>query len=1228
MISLLTVVGVSAQANPAKPDDPPVASLITVTVDPTTDQLTVNGNTGAVPPAAQVAIRNLYTGATSFTQAGLTGQFTATIEGRSNTPLWISPAPDFPPDLRTPNGSVPGGPGTIIYAPFPETRRLSANPITQLMIDGQPEDWTAYPNITIDDQLDALRNLDAIYLRVGNPPPEYAQIQIGLLINDLRYNFSLDPRQTLPATWQQLESVPRDLGAIGVVGAATDQTVEVRIPLTPVREQLFNNPIASASLVEIAYLDADANVLQENTYSANINVVNEQSGIVYLSSDLGSNVTRFSIGGSVAQGASSWAGRVRWSDRVLDPGDTIRAEFDIELTAPDLSPSMVGIDMIGQVGLQPVALQDGFVTSAAQDTNRGWSTYQTPSGLPITHRHTTIPLGEVRVPASQVIRQGDKLLFGMPITLTLPDTIPPGLYVPIFQGWGQVGDSDRFAWKANGLLGEGDRDITPAYTRLPFPIHIGRDPDQPIRLLWSLFHAHSSNGSLGIIPQEDQNRAALGNNIQFNSPTHILPPGADAPLEPHLINIMPNAYHISTAPLLPLLFPNGRVNTTIQRPDGDRDTLGSVPVIQNVLSTGTVDERTRFGTQAPLDVYRLATLTDTQAAPTFDQYGEYTVELSGFVEDVWGNRYEGGGTYSFVVAETLDMTPAVLPGTPFETGDTLNLGLHVAPGVPATVTVSARLHPLDGTEIIEQQATGTANPYGVFIPDQPFRFTKPGEYVIDYEARYTDTDDRLWAGSLRTAGVVGSENATLVAHGERGLTNTPSSPAWLFAEVAGATPTETARFYAPYHNGDIAWITDTTTSGLQPAVTVQDTDGAYAAWLAQTHPGYTAHDGTPITVLNQRDTLPVMTLGPDAAASAGVALQPATVVNDAYAYLSYVTPSVTARQAVLGAAIEPGELFWDMNDPLLEQIGAGANGLRPGDYTFLFGGAVVRNPQADLQQAAIYSAMSVVIGENDDLGGRVFPPYQGAAGGPDGGPLLTLDGEARSLFFHPTSIRPGDVMITGDRLTLAGQVAPPLASNVDVTITAPSGAVTSYSGRANAIGHFYRPSQDILLDEPGVWDVAVTVTHTGASSASETTNPPHPTHTTRYPLYVVPAGNDRLNWGQANDIPFPIGLYNFTFDIPDGWTNLNGYLTVTMPGAVIENGPYPIQGTAMRYQLNPQALNARFPNYEGQNARVNGPASSDPLTLTFVFTGQNPSGAFDVLARQVLIRHDRLLTIE
>ena len=128
--------------------------------------------------------------------------------------------------------------------------------------------------------------------------------------------------------------------------------------------------------------------------------------------------------------------------------------------------------------------------------------------------------------------------------------------------------------------------------------------------------------------------------------------------------------------------------------------------------------------------------------------------------------------------------------------------------------------------------------------------------------------------------------------------------------------------------------------------------------------------------------------------------------------------------------------------------------------------------------------------ESDHDGGRVMPPLR-AAGGPSGGPLFTLKGEEIDIFIHPQSIRPGSILEVGDNVSFSGQIAPTLPSEVQITITSPSGKVRSFGGTANKVGYYFNSSDDYAVSEPGVHNVSVVVTHRGLTSAGQV-EPPFP----------------------------------------------------------------------------------------------------------------------------------------
>jgi hypothetical protein len=1228
MILLLNGMLAGAQnGGTAQQGDPPIASLIDISEPDASGIVTINGAPGAVFPAAQVAIRNLYTEQVVYTQAGLTGTFEARLFGPGNTPFWVSPAVSIPPNLRDRPGSLPGGPGTIVFGAEPFNPPASL-PTTQIIIDGQARDWRAYPNSLLQSNNDytvyGLHNTESLYLglELANPPEAYFKLIVEFTLEGATYRATLDPRRVEEAaTWKRTTPIEADLGVLAAVKTQAD-AIELRLPLSPLRSTL-GAALESARLERFDFLTADNTALLSIPVALPLPGVEEVDGLVYTPDSEIADPVRFTVSGPVAQGASVWHANGRINQLNFAPGDHLRLQLDVMLNAPALPETLVGLGMVGQLRLQPIINADGLPAPGGLNSNNGWSAILTPSGLPIDNLRSDRLLGEAVTVAPRVLRRDNQLLFGLDFDLTLPEELPAGTYGLVFEGWGQIGDGERFRWRDNGLLGNGGGLSRVAINRLPVVLNVGTVTDH--HLIWSLFVDDPSEGSRGILAAQDAANAALSNRVRFNSPTYILPLAAGQqprtyPLEPYMLAQLPNAYDTTGAPLIPLALPGGQITVRVTRPDGTVDDLGRSAILQNRLSTFALDERTRFGGQSPVDVYRLTTLNPRLTSYQFEQYGRHTIELRGSVDDLWDQRYMGGGTYEVLIAELLDMQPGVLSGTPFEVGDTLYPGLQVMPGVPADVTVTARVYPLDGGAVIERTFTGQANRYGYFTA-AGLRLSAPGEYVIDYEARFTDSQGRLWAGSLRSAGVIAAPDSPLIAHGRRGLGDYQSRfrPAWFTTRAYGPDDAPTRLNY-PYHTGDVLWYTADSRNTVQPGITIQDLGETYQAWLVQALADYMGTDGLTMDRRAVRDELPVV-MPPDGLGAGA-----------AYTYLSAVRPGITVRQFVLGSD-DPGlPLYWDMDDPYNEQIGAGVTGDQVGDYTFLFGGAVVRNPSAEVRETAIYAAAGFVIDDADPLGARVYPPYRGAAGGADGGPLVTIRDEPITMFFHPTSLRPGQILTVGDTLALAGQMAPTLPAHLQAEITRPDGTVHAISGQANRIGYFYDPAQNLVVDEPGLWTIDLEVTYTDGTSAGSVEEP-YPTGgilgTEQFVVYVIPANAQPLQWNDTRqDIAIPGALpYNFNFPAPSGWTNVQVHHTVTTPSYVLRSGPLPLSGSSFSFQHNPTNLNAAFPNIE-VDARLDGPAAADPVTITFVALGTDAEGQMQMRSRVFTILYDRLLTLE
>jgi hypothetical protein len=316
-----------------------------------------------------------------------------------------------------------------------------------------------------------------------------------------------------------------------------------------------------------------------------------------------------------------------------------------------------------------------------------------------------------------------------------------------------------------------------------------------------------------------------------------------------------------------------------------------------------------------------------------------------------------------------------------------------------------------------------------------------------------------------------------------------------------------------------------------------------------------------------------------------------------------VTPGFSVRQQVTGGAA-PGLPEWvSADDPLNQQIGAGAAGLAPGDLIFLFGGAVA--PTANT--AAGYASLAVVTDDDPEALGVFAPPPAGAA------PLAVI----------PLGLAPGQRVTVNAPLVISAQVAPPLPATVTATFTRPDGTTESVFLQANAFGYAFDPDVALAADQPGVWSVRLTARtdagEAGVPGAADGT----------FLVYVLPEDAAPLDWAPAiRDTEIPgATAYNFNFTAPEGWDGVRAYWTMTTPGAVLADGEARLSGRSLSAAYNPVDLRADFPNFEVEG-RAGGPQGSDPVTITVAFTGVDADGASQIQARTFTIFHNRLIALE
>lgn len=882
----------------------------------------------------------------------------------------------------------------------------------------------------------------------------------------------------------------------------------------------------------------------------------------------------------------------------------------------------------------------------------------TPSGLAVeAELEVANPwLLTQHVAGAEMVRQGSALTATLTISLPIPADLPAGIYRPRLKV--ACEEAQGASWQPiQALCADDDlfmlerQDARREYPwPLLAPVRIG-DPASP-RLGWSLFSDYVSNSERGVRAQESDHYA-LSPRTVFPTNCFVLPPVNGHTGEPVSYALEPSLPLTSWGfrplyervlvdpPVLPLAYPAGHVRVRVTRPDGVEEELGSFGFVSglNPLMMYRPDEAdpsrhhrsliSAFDNPGPGDYYRAWT-GDERLRYTFTRYGKYTIRLEGEMADLWGNVYEAGGTYEVWVAQPLDLETGTLLGMPFEVGDAYAPVVRVQPAVPAEITVELSLYINSSQENVwRRRLAGRANRFGYYHPGAevlPLTFPAPGEYDVLITATYRDPQGVLWMGAVRGANVIETPQTPLIAHGERGIRSFAAvkRPAW-FAEgyFGNVVPGQTDGLFDnrtlggalhlpyPYYIGDVMWVVDREgENSIFPAITFQDTQGVVADLLAARVPevrqGAYYYGQFPVQLLplDRRaiGELPlVTTTGTGAAAGQTygwpVGQYPTLADQIGYFYSACMRPDLPVACHVAESGL--GNAYWFADDNYNLQPGQGTNGDLTPDFKINLGGLVFRDLAHGVNQYAIYNSCDVYIPEGQPDSNRITPPYRGAAGGQDGGPLMTLQGRDIDLFVHPTGVKPGSVLEVGDVLSFSAQVVPTLASHVTVTITMPSGKTHLISGVANKVGYFYQPEDDLIVDEIGIYRVQVKGVHRGMTSVGPVYSP-YPegdilgTTDGVFDVYVVPRDTAPLSlevWEEDGEggtrqvadgeIVRPAQPLEVRGQIPAGWDDAQARYTVSLSGFVLQQGVLETDEVGrFVYRYEPLVLHEEFPNLD------------------------------------------------
>ncbi|MDA8617201.1 hypothetical protein N9M23_02880 [Gammaproteobacteria bacterium] len=743
-----------------------------------------------------------------------------------------------------------------------------------------------------------------------------------------------------------------------------------------------------------------------------------------------------------------------------------------------------------------------------------------------------------------------------------------------------------------------------------------------------------SNGSRGVVPENRVGEFGISPGIITNTHKFIIDGSMPGRKEAASYNLEPFIPLVSwtikghQVPLpIKFKFPSGRLEMAVVTPSGVTSSVGPMPFRGTYMNEPFILGDTGGGIASPQQYMKLTTLTD-EFDFNFTEYGEYKISLSGTVLDLDGREYSLNGDFNILRAEPLDLEYGVMPGTPYEIGDHFSPQLIIQPGVPAKVEITVTHYPNSDPTLVETtKFSGFANRFGYYDGgNQEYQFDKPGEYRVDVLASHQDKDSVVWAASRTWGGIVESQETELEMRGVKGTESGTAYRQWFVFDSRPLGLGEmNTHMGPPYQTGDVSWMLaeelDRSNTAMTAFYTIFDKSGEFKDRVSSRLSSYSPLDldntGMPfVSTTNLKTAL-------------GSTINPFFELDNsddhwAYYYNAAERPGISAREHI--GQLQTRNNYWRFTDTYNHQLGNGFQGDNPNDFKFIFGGGVYRIPKTNENHYLAYGSLWVHLPMDDETGGRIMPPFQGASGGPTGGPLLTLLGKEVDIFFHPMGVRPGSILEVGDTAAFSGQIAPTLPSEVSIRVTTPSNETKIIEGTASKIGYFYEPNTNFLITEPGIYDVDITVTHKGMTS-SGFVEPPYPVggilgeDVHSYQFYAVTRESAEAELA----VPLPLELpdstaLNFSFKSIATSNDQRMYQTTVMPGYVLSQ----TESKSLSYSYNAKELNLNFPNLD---VDVNGvPRSNvDTITYSFVFETQDQKGQPKYEAQQIVLQGDEIM---
>ena len=904
-------------------------------------------------------------------------------------------------------------------------------------------------------------------------------------------------------------------------------------------------------------------------------------------------------GGTGNFGTTSDAALGRWSTDIAYqpiswmPGArikiTVRLRFSMELVTAlkEITPKIDKVCLLvtaerdfDSVGLQRVPWHERV------------STLLTPGGLPIegggssavsrftgyTYRTPIDVMLEAPITGFSEEDDAQKWYSGtVSASIDLPKDLPPGIY-RLRLDFGFKSGQRRYNLNGDAI---GQRPLELEHVSCiyspPIPASgldvTGREIDGSQirrRCYWVLLSDYNSNGYSGVIAQEDQSKVAI-------SPRHII---HDEVVLPRL-DSKGNVIGYNLEPLflmdtinfqrnIPWRYDRGEWSVKVTAPDGTTVDLGTAKFVAR-RGNGATTRNSKYTSWKP------------------PAYGKYTVEGRGWIEDVWGNRYEGGGKYSFWIAKRMTMATATFQGQPYNMGNRYGRDIGFAPAMPADVTIKAELYVnSDPQNVRTAISTGKASPGGVFSAAQglkPLPLDAPGEYHARITATYWDPEGHLWVCVMRHAGVVYPEDSPIIAHGKKLLIQGKFVDRGEKHFEGYVPETGDFRFLDhitfPYNSGDAILI----------ASEQQGANKIEPVLIYEVKGKSTPYD--PALQGIGRSNLQIRTsngLSPE--------MFPEFITDLGYYYGSAPRPGFMSRFLV--AHDNTRAPYWPTSRTNFGgQIGASNNGDMPGDIYRLLGGVVLR-PKGQTPAYAGYQASAFILpkGTNNN---RVIGPGDEDLPSPDGYPAR----------FFLVPVRPGMVYQVGTVFGAVLQIDPVVPCDVQFALTAPDGSRRVAEGKGDRFGYF-AAKERWPLDQPGVWVYNVKATWNGYEGRV-----PGLPDTGGY-IFVIENGTAP---GRGMTLKMR-GEQSFSptdgFEVVGESSASEVYFAAIIPGAVLEQGVVQVVNGEFRYKFDPKKLAAKIKTYDIINL-VNGrPEIGRVVHLTFFSKEMGTDGPYHSFVRVIL----------